>query len=197
MSPSTSVPTPDRGDAPRSNVVLVLGGVVLALAAAGAWFFLGRAPTEGPLTPQAPSATDGPRVLPATRMDPARTRLYATQGGMVLETVLTGTLAGDGFVARVRDTQRDPQRPWVFLNRSTEADERPVEAGRVDPKQVGRVALEASATGAPGETKVVVRLTSSVEAVTLVDLRASGAWEGFVVARSAPPEAPATPDAPK
>lgn len=195
MSPSTSLPTPARGDEPRSNAVLVLGGVVLALAAAGAWFFLGRAPSEGPSTTAAPPAGDGPRVVPATRMDAARTRLYATSAAMVLETVLTGTLESDGFVARLRDTQRDPQRPWVFLSRATEADRRPVEAGRVDPKQVGRLDLEASATGTPGETKVVVRLKSSAEAVTLVDLRASGAWEGFVVTRSAPPEASATRDA--
>jgi hypothetical protein len=46
---------------------------------------------------------------------------------------------------------------------------------------VGRLEVTATETGRTGETRLSVRIPSAVDAVTVIDLRASRRWEGFEV----------------
>lgn len=170
-------PVDRTSSAPRggpSGPVLAVAGVVLAVAAAGAWFLFG---SRGAGTPDDPIPANpgapGASYVSATRMDVARASLAAEPTGMRLEVVLSGTSPGDTFHARLRDTRQDPRRPTVFLDRGTA------------PTTVGLLETTATATGTAGETRLSVRIPTAVDAVTVIDLRASGRWEGFEVAAPA------------
>jgi hypothetical protein len=157
-----------------SSTVLVVAGVVLALGAAAAWFVFGSRGAGVPDDPiPANPGVPGAPYVPATRMDRAKASLVAEPTGMRLEVVLSGTTPGETFHARLRDTREDPHRPTIFFDRG---------APRTD---VGRVDVTASETGTAGEARLTVRIPRAVDAVTVIDLRASGKWEGFEVA--APP----------
>ena len=171
-SPAAPAP-PDPRTGP-SAAVLAIAGVVLAVGAAGAWFLLG---SRGAGTPDDPIPANpgapGASYVAATRMDPARASLVAEPTGMRLEVVLSGTTPGDTFHARLRDTRQDPRRPTIFLDRGT------------PPTTVGRLEVTTGETGTAGETRLSVRIPTAVDAVTVIDLRASRRWEGFEVAAPA------------
>ncbi len=168
-----TVPVDRTPSAPRggpSGSVLMVAGVVLAVGAAGAWFLFG---SRGAGTPDDPIPANpgapGASFVAATRMDPASASLVAEPTGMRLDVVLSGTTPGDTFHARLRDTRQDPRRPTIFLDRGT------------PPTTVGRLDVTATETGRTGETRLSVRIPSAVDAVTVIDLRASRRWEGFEV----------------
>ncbi|MBL9085602.1 MAG: hypothetical protein JNM10_00535 [Planctomycetia bacterium] len=172
MTASDPTPSPPRGG--PSGSVLVIAGIVLAVGAAGAWFLLG---SRGAGTPDDPIPANpgvpGASYVAPTRMDPAKASLVAEPTGMRLDVVLSGTAPGDTIHARLRDTRQDPRRPTIFLDRGT------------PPTAVGRLEVTASETGAAGETRLSVRIPMAVDAVTVIDLRASRRWEGFEVAAPA------------
>lgn len=165
-SPTTSASSAPGGG--PSTTVLVVAGIVLAVGAAGAWVLFG---SKGAGTPDDPIPANpgepGASYVAPTRMDAARAALVAEPTGMRLDVVLSGTTPGDTFHARLRDTRQDPRRPTIFLDRGT------------PPTTVGRLEVTASETGTAGETKLTVRIPSAVDAVTVIDLRASRRWEGF------------------
>lgn len=171
----TSPTSPSDAPRPASSSVLVTMGVVLALGAAGAWFAFGRSsePVAEDARP-APSGKPGTSFVPATRLDAARASLVGEPTGMRLEVVLSGTAPGETFHARLRDTRQDPRRPTVFVDRGAPRTE------------VGRLETTATETGTAGEVRLTVRIAQAVDAVTVIDLRASGRWEGLEVEASAP-----------
>jgi len=166
----TSPTHPEGAVRPAAPSVLVTMGVVLALGAAGAWFAFGRPgePAVGDARP-APTGTPGASFVPATRMDAAKAALVREPTGMRLDLVLAGTAPGETFHARLRDTRQDPRHPTVFVDRGPPRTE------------VGRLETTVAETGTAGEVKLTVRIATAVDAVTVIDLRASGRWEGFEV----------------
>lgn len=158
-----------------SSAALTGAGLVLALGASAAWFVFrggGSEPPDAALP--ASTATPGAAFVPATRMDASRAALVREPTGLRLDVVLLGTTPGETFHARLRDTRQDPRRPTVFLDRG---------APRTD---VGRLETTASDGAAAGETRLSIRIPTAVDAVTVIDLRASGRWEGLEVEASAP-----------
>ncbi|MFO0933323.1 MAG: hypothetical protein U1E39_11515 [Planctomycetota bacterium] len=169
MTSPAAPAAPDPRTGP-SATVLVTAAVVLAVGAAGAWFLFGGRGAGSPDDPiPANAGPPGASYLAATRMDAARASLVAEPTGMRLEVVLSGTSPGDTFHARLRDTRQDPRRPTIFLDRGT------------PPTTVGLLEVTTAATGTAGETRLSVRIPTAVAAVTVIDLRASGRWEGFEV----------------
>ena len=151
--------------------------VVVALGAAGVWWFLfnGRATLS-----EAPSATStGPRpvggkpYVPASHVDGSRSKLSpGPDGNARVELVLRDVGDTAALVAKLRKGA-DPKSPTLFLDTKT------------DTTGVGLLAIKFADTGTPAETKVTIDLGVPATHLTVIDLRFGGKWEGLELDASA------------
>jgi hypothetical protein len=152
--------------------------VVLALGAAGAWWFLfgGRTTISG----SGASGDGGPRpeggkpYLPATHVDGSRSKLSANADGNArVELVLRDVGDTAGLAAKLR-MGADPKSPTLFIDTKT------------DETGIGLLGIKFSETGSPGESALAIDLGIPATHVRVIDLRFGGRWEGLELDASAP-----------
>lgn len=174
---STNGPVGGPSAAPSRAGLYAAILVVVAVGAAGAWWFLfaTRTPAgSGVAAPSGPRPEGNKPYVPATHMDASRAKLSAgPDGNARVDLVLRDVGDTTRLVAKLRKGA-DPKSPTLFLDTAT------------DKTGVGLLAIRFEETGTPAETRLVIDLGLPATHLTVVDLRFGGRWEGLELDASAP-----------